>query len=108
MSHITKIAAIETATAIWEYDPDLPDNRVLGGSLDAIAAIRTVAIKACGFIYHIFHLIHILLPSDSGIGPTYRILPEITDRMQDQGTAQDSPPQQCPLGVSIQYARSLI
>ena len=45
MSHIIKITAVETATAIWEYDPDLPDNRVLGGSLDVIAAVQTVAIK---------------------------------------------------------------
>jgi hypothetical protein len=45
MSHITKIAAVETATAIWEYDPSLADNRVLGGSLDVISAIRTLAIK---------------------------------------------------------------
>jgi hypothetical protein len=45
MSRITKIAAVETATAIWEYDPTLQDNRVLGGSLDVIAAIRTLAIK---------------------------------------------------------------
>lgn len=45
MGHITKIAAVENATAIWEYDPDLPGNRVLGGSLDAIAAVRTIAIK---------------------------------------------------------------
>jgi hypothetical protein len=45
MTHITKIAAVETATAIWEYDPSLPDNRVLNGSLDVIAAIRTLAIK---------------------------------------------------------------
>jgi hypothetical protein len=45
MNRITKIATIETATAIWEYDPSLPGNRVLGGSLDVIAAIRTIAIK---------------------------------------------------------------
>lgn len=45
MSHITKIAAVENATAIWEYDPSREDNRVLGGSLDVIAAIRTLAIK---------------------------------------------------------------
>jgi hypothetical protein len=45
MGHITKIAAVETTTAIWEYDPDLPDNRILGGSLDVIAAIRTLAVK---------------------------------------------------------------
>lgn len=45
MSHVTRIAAVETSTAIWEYDPDLPDNRVLHGSLDVIAAVRTLAIK---------------------------------------------------------------
>ena len=45
MSHITKIAAVENATAIWEYDPTRTDNRVLGGSLDIIAAIHTLAIK---------------------------------------------------------------
>ncbi|EDR03890.1 uncharacterized protein LACBIDRAFT_331039 [Laccaria bicolor S238N-H82] len=45
MTHITKIAAVETATAIWEYDPSLPDNRMLNGSLDVTAAIRTLAIK---------------------------------------------------------------
>lgn len=47
MGCITKIAAVENTTAIWEYDPDLPDNQVLGGSLDVIAAIRTIAIKVC-------------------------------------------------------------
>jgi hypothetical protein len=45
MTHITKIAAVETSMAIWEYDPSLPGNRVLNGSLDVIAAIRTIAIK---------------------------------------------------------------
>lgn len=45
MRHITKIAAVETTAAIWEYDPDLPNNRILGGSLDVIAAIRTLAVK---------------------------------------------------------------
>jgi hypothetical protein len=39
MGHITKIAAVENQTAIWEYDPDEPDNCVLRGSLDVIAAI---------------------------------------------------------------------
>jgi hypothetical protein len=45
MGCITKIAAVETATAIWEFDPTRDDNRVLGGSLDVIAAIRMLAIK---------------------------------------------------------------
>jgi hypothetical protein len=45
MGDITKIAAVKNATAIWEYDPIREDNRVLGGSLDVIAAIKTLAIK---------------------------------------------------------------
>lgn len=45
MSSITKIAAAETSAAIWEYDPTLPSNHVLSGSLDVIAAIRTLAVK---------------------------------------------------------------
>jgi len=45
MGHITKITAVENATAMWEYDPALAANRVLGGSLDVIAAIHTIAIK---------------------------------------------------------------
>ena len=63
MSHITKIAAVENATAIWEYDPTRNDNRVLGGSLDVIAAIRTLAIKVsfliifqCSFLYYLKNL----------------------------------------------------
>ena len=53
MGHITKIAAVENATAIWEYDPTRVDNRVLGGSLDVISAIRTLAIKV-GMLRHIY------------------------------------------------------
>jgi hypothetical protein len=45
MSHITRIAMVENATAIWEQDPDLYDNRVLGGLLNVIAAVCTIAIK---------------------------------------------------------------
>ncbi|KAF8222273.1 hypothetical protein L208DRAFT_1323642 [Tricholoma matsutake] len=45
MTHITKIAAIENANAIWEYDLELPGNQVLGGSLDVVAAIRTLTVK---------------------------------------------------------------
>ena len=45
MAAITKIANVETTTAIWEFDPTLPNNCVLGNSLDVVAAIRTLAIK---------------------------------------------------------------
>ena len=47
MKNITKIAVVENATSIWEYDPSREDNRILGGSLEVIAAIRTLAIKVC-------------------------------------------------------------
>ena len=55
MGHITRIAAVENATAIWEYDPELPGNRVLGGSLDVIASIRTIAIKVSVFFFYCNH-----------------------------------------------------
>jgi hypothetical protein len=45
MGCIMQIAAVENATAIWEYDPSLPGNCILGGSLDVIAAIRMIAVK---------------------------------------------------------------
>jgi hypothetical protein len=47
MSHIMKLAVIETTNAIWEYDPSDFENRVLGGGLDVIATIRTLSIKVC-------------------------------------------------------------
>jgi hypothetical protein len=55
MKNITKIAVVENATAIWKYDPSRDDNRVLGGSLDVIAAIRTLAIKVIFFLSLIFY-----------------------------------------------------
>ena len=45
MACIMKITAVQMATAIWEYDPSLPQNHMLGGSLDVIAAVQTLAIK---------------------------------------------------------------
>jgi hypothetical protein len=47
MGHITKVAVIENTNTIWEYDPGLPDNRVLGGSLDVVAILQTLVIKVC-------------------------------------------------------------
>jgi hypothetical protein len=62
MKRITKIAAVKNATAIWEYDPSLQGNRVLGGSLDVIAAIRTLAIKVRTLIspFYLFIVITLL------------------------------------------------
>ena len=62
MSNITKIAAIENAAAIWEYDPALEGNHVLGVSLDVIACVRTVAIKViCNRFYILLLFLMILL-----------------------------------------------
>ena len=44
-THIMKIAAIKNANAIWEYNLELPGNWVVGGSLDVVVAIRTLAVK---------------------------------------------------------------
>jgi hypothetical protein len=69
MTHITKVAAIENTTAIWEYDPTQEDNRVLGDSLDAIAAIRTLAIKVRTQSYCL-RITFLILP-DSSVRSTY-------------------------------------
>ncbi len=45
MGHITKIAAVENATAIWESNLNLYYNCVLEGLLDVITAVRTITIK---------------------------------------------------------------
>ena len=45
MAHITRIALVESKAAIWDYDPELPSNRISNGGLDVIATIRTLAIK---------------------------------------------------------------
>lgn len=59
MGAITKKAALETTQAIWEYDPSDLNNRVLGGSLDVIAALCTLAtkIQASGQRIQEFHKI---------------------------------------------------
>jgi hypothetical protein len=54
MSHLTRISVLETTSAIWEYDPNLVDNCVLGGSLEVIASIRMIAIKVCFFCQFLF------------------------------------------------------
>ncbi|KAG6903985.1 hypothetical protein DXG01_013536 [Tephrocybe rancida] len=45
MDHITKIKAIETTSAIWDYSPGDEANHVLGGRIDVIATICTLSIK---------------------------------------------------------------
>ena len=39
MSVVTRIGSVETASAIWEFDPSLPSNRILHDSLDVISTI---------------------------------------------------------------------
>jgi hypothetical protein len=78
MSQITKIAAVENSTAIWEYDPTHADNCVLGGSLDVIAAIHTLAIKVRMSRFPKFTFTRQThdAPLDSGIWTMYRIFGE--------------------------------
>jgi hypothetical protein len=77
MGHITKIAVIENTNAIWEYDPELPGNRVLGGSLDVVAALRTLIIKVLVYfsIFSQLYDTHVFL-SDSNLRTANRVLRE--------------------------------
>jgi hypothetical protein len=54
MSILTNIGGIQTAAALWEFDPSEVENRVLGGSLDVICAIHTLAIKVNHIQAYIF------------------------------------------------------
>lgn len=47
MNYVTQVGVAENKMLMWEYDPTDPKNRVLGGQLDVIAVIRTLAIKVC-------------------------------------------------------------
>lgn len=60
MGDITKIAAVENATAIWEYDSICKDNHVLEDSLDVIAAIRTLAIKVSLALTGLSYILRVL------------------------------------------------
>jgi len=56
MSDYSRYTLSENATAIWEYDPTLEGNCVLGGSLDVIAAIWTLSIKVSVSFMIIHHI----------------------------------------------------
>jgi hypothetical protein len=71
MGHITKIAVVENTNAIWEYDPELPDNRVLGGSLDVVAALRTLVVKVFSSIIKPIKILDIL--TDSILRTAHRV-----------------------------------
>ena len=87
MGHITKIAAVENATAILEYNPTHADNHVLGGSLDVITAIRTLGIKVSKISVLFLknstsHASTCCSHLDSSIWTAYRVLPEYPDPLR--------------------------
>ena len=45
MLEITRVEHIATTNAIWEFDPTLPANWLIGNSINVITAICTLAIK---------------------------------------------------------------
>lgn len=102
MTHITKIAAIKTTTAIWEYDPELPGNRVLGGSLDVIAAIQTCSIKVCTALSIRPHTLSCF--PDPSLWSTNRVFRETPAAVQDSTAPPNPPSQQHSMGNSIPYA----
>lgn len=71
MSEITKMAALETATAIWEFDPTNDNNRVLGGELDMVAALRTLSVKV-----RVSRVsgVHFLIFAGTSLGSTHPVL----------------------------------
>ena len=73
MGRITKVAAIENANAIWEYDLMLPENHMLSGSLDVIVAVRTLAIKVHPPFLKSYQLLSCSI-TDPGIPPVCGVL----------------------------------
>lgn len=45
MKYVTKVSVAESHALIWEFNPLDPENRVLGGQLDVVCAIRTLTVK---------------------------------------------------------------
>ena len=73
MGCITKVTAIKNTNAIWEYDPMLPENHVLSGSLDVIVAVQTLAIKVHPPFLKSYQLSSCSI-TDSGIPPACGVL----------------------------------
>ena len=65
------LAAVETITAILEYDPTLTNNRVMDNSLDIIATVHTLAIKIQSSGQRITYFKH--LQKDCGINISLKI-----------------------------------
>ena len=45
MNVVMKITHVETTVAIWEFNPTLTQNQVLGSALDIVAVVQVLAIK---------------------------------------------------------------
>lgn len=96
MSAITKTAAMETTQAIWEYDPADPHNRVLGGSVDVIAALRTLGVKVSLPFSQCFWLDKQL--ADASIRPANPVFPFHSARTPNCQPPLHYPPQQYTMG----------
>lgn len=106
MSVITRIANVETTTAIWEFDPNDHNNHVLGNSLDVVAAVRTIAIKVslvflCPFILLIYY-------ADSVFWTADRLFRDASKELRPGEYPQDSITQQCQVGHCGWNARACI
>ena len=109
MEYITKIVAVENATAICKYDPICKDNHVLDGSLDVIMAFQTLAIKVSKISvlflkYSTSHASTCCSHLDSSVWTAYQVLPEYPDSLWISSGIEDSIAQQHSMGNSIQYA----
>ncbi len=49
MSEVTQVGLVASKQAIWDYDPEAVESAINGG-LDAIAVIRTLAVKVSFFV----------------------------------------------------------
>ena len=71
MSVVTKLAHVETTTAIWEFNPTLSQNWVLDNTINVVAVIRTLAIKIQASGQHIAYFER--LQKECGIDVTLKI-----------------------------------
>lgn len=51
---VTKKSAVETTTAIWEFDPAAPGSLLDGNKADLLAMLRTLSVKVSPFKFSCF------------------------------------------------------
>lgn len=95
MANITKIAAVETTTSIWEFDPSLPDNRILEDALDVIATIRTLAIKVCSMSLNMIEQRLSYAYLDSMLRSADRVFRNASKEVRHRTCPLHPTPQQC-------------